>query len=117
MLRSLPLQILLLLTCNATAVYAKEPNSVLGYGAMSCKAYLNFFQEPAMKESAGDVFAWVQGYFSARNTLGDHPVTVGGSLSANTLESMLRDHCGEVRETPVVLAAAMLYAKLEAKGL
>src|SRR5579862_3446638 len=116
---SRPLQVLLLLTLGVTAVSAKEPGVVYGAGTLTCKVYMDMVREPRREHQADLMFSWVQGFFSARNLRDfDHPLTVGGSLSADTLRSMLTDQCREEKDTFLLLGAAMkLYDKLEEKGL
>jgi hypothetical protein len=121
--RSRLLPILLLLAC-VTAVSAREPYVVMGLGATSCKAYLG--KTPHVEMLGLAVLAWVEGYFSARNVYGHNGrmATVGGTLSADTLESMFKDQCSDLMNAtdesvpkPTVYAAAdALYQKLEAKG-
>jgi hypothetical protein len=110
----------MLLACSITAAHAKDPNVVLGFGAVTCVEFVNAEHDPRRKTTLGlDIFAWAQGYFSARNTQqpGAH-LTVGGSVSADTLESMLVDQCNELpKTTPVFFAADALYEKLKQKGL
>jgi hypothetical protein len=113
-------QVLVLLAFSVTAVQEKEPNTLFGIGTMSCKWYLDV--PPDMKVTTMAVFTWVQGYFSALNTVtalhNGRAATVGGSVSADTLESMLKDQCREEGgEVAVWVAAGRLYDKLEAKGL
>lgn len=74
---------------------------------------------PRTVHEADLMFSWVQGFFSAQNLRDlDHPRTVGGSLSADTLRSMLTDQCREEKDTYLLLGAAVkLYDKLQEKGL
>jgi hypothetical protein len=116
------LQVALLLACGVTAAHGKEPNVVIGAGAsFTCKAYVTMLENHNSVRITEMIFSWVQGYFSARNTAGrgDHPLTVGGTMSADTLHAMLADECrNEANQPyPVVLAAEALYDKLQAKGL
>lgn len=124
MRNSRPLQVLLLLVLGVTVVDAGEPaGAVFGAGAgVTCKAYVNMLKDPRLQVSAFEVVAWVQGFFSARNIAGvaQHNVlTVGGTLSPQTLRWMLADQCADEKllPEPVVLAASQLYFKLQAKGL
>jgi hypothetical protein len=120
MFYSRPLQIALLFVCGVTAVSAKEPGMVLGAGASTCGQYLNFKKDPKRVSTARMMFSWVQGYFSARNAMGhtERMLTVGGSVSADTLESMLADQCtNEGESTTVWIAADDLYDKLRQKGM
>jgi hypothetical protein len=100
-------------------VSAKEPNVVMGFGSHPCRMVVS-----ASKQSSGAIlvdaaFAWVQGWISARNL---HPriepmKTVGGSLSANTLESMFVDQCKQNEEFKIYEAADALYDYLESKQM
>lgn len=125
MFTSRPLQVLLLLACSVTAVPAKEPSAVFGAGVTLCKVYVEAVKDPNGKPLAETVLSWVQGYFSARNVGGrlthpeEHRLTVGGTMSLETLQAMLVDQCNDedFRAGPAFFAAEALYNKLQAKGL
>jgi len=111
---------LLLLVCSLTAVQARDATVLIGPGAyIDCKLYVDLARDVRSWQEADFLFNWVMGYFSARNMFGhgDHPLTVGSSLSPDALKSMLTDQCAEEPTWPVVRAADALYTKLEAKGL
>jgi hypothetical protein len=115
-----PLQVALLLAIGIPAAHAKEPYSLIGSGTMKCGLFVSAERDPVAKNIVGSqAFAWVQGYFSARNTpQPDVYLTVSGTLSAQTLESMLIDQCNEMpKETPLYLAADSLYEKLKQKSM
>jgi hypothetical protein len=108
--------------CYAAASNAKSPNAVFGAGAgLKCGSYVAFERNQTSPNITDMVLAWAQGYFSARNTagLGDHALTVGGSLSSDTFKSMLVDQCKEdgFTNAPVFIAAEALYDRLKEKGL
>jgi hypothetical protein len=64
------------------------------------------------------VFAWVEGWFSAKNMSDpDKPLAVGGSLSDRALKTMLVDECYAYQTVNVATAAARLYDKLAKGGL
>lgn len=116
------LQVFLLLACGVAAVNAGEPAVVMGAGTISCKEYVALLKDPHKPHSIDAVLSWVQGYFSARNTAGrrgQDVLTVGGTMSAATLQSMLADQCAEERlqPLPLVIAVNELYEKLQQKGL
>jgi hypothetical protein len=120
MSRSQPL-VLLLLTLGVAAANAAEPTSALGAGsAVACKDYLALLKHHQTVPT-DLVLSWVQGYFTARNSVGPsgQPVTVGHTLSANTLQSMLADQCKDQRMQSklIAIAADALYEKLQQKGL
>jgi hypothetical protein len=119
--RSRSFPVLLLLACSVTAVHTKEPGSVIGAGAsVTCKGYIDMLKDHNYVRITDMVISWVQGYFSARNTVGrTSALTVGGSISNKTLEAMLVDQCSEqpYLSQPVYFAAIDLYDKLEQKGL
>jgi hypothetical protein len=117
MFRSCSLPILILLASSATAVQAREPSTIFGIGfAMSCEEYLG-----KKSEFGPAVLTWVQGYFSGLNAgmalHHGHAATVGGSVSAGTLESMLKGQCREEKGVAIWVAADRLYDQLGAKGL
>ena len=125
--RSRLLPILLLLACGATAVNAGEPTRPLpGLAGWTCQFYVSL-RRGVDQNNADAAYAWVEGFFVARNVFGHNGrvATVGGSLSAPTLESMFKDQCydlinttGENVPKPTLYDAAdALYRKLEVKGL
>jgi hypothetical protein len=121
MSHSQPLRVLLLLALGVTAAHAAEPTSALGAGsAVTCKDYLALLKHHQTVPT-DLVLSWVQGYFTARNSVGraDQPVTVGHTISANTLQSLLADQCKDERMQPklIALAADALYEKMQQKGL
>jgi hypothetical protein len=124
MFTSRRLQVLLLLTCGITAVPAKAPNVVFGVGTTMCKAYVGMVKDPTAGRLTDMVVSWAQGYFSARNVAGrlDPNATrlsVGGTISADTLQAMLVDECNEedFQSGPLFFAVEGLYNKLQSKGL
>ena len=112
---------LFLLTLSVCSTgWSKEPFSVFGFGTVSCKVLVDTEAESSpMKPLSKDLFAWSQGWLSARNYVGheDKPLTVGGSLSARTLESMIVDECKEHPDFPIFMALDLLYDRLQKKGL
>src|SRR6202011_6119213 len=81
---------LLMLACGVTTASASEPSVLFGAGTTSCEAFVNVVSDPSAHEFTRIVVSWVQGYFSARNTAGRgrNMLTVGGTLSVNTFQSM-----------------------------
>jgi hypothetical protein len=65
------------------------------------------------------MFSWAQGWFSARNVIGHEnaPRTVGGTLSAERLKSLLVDECRSHPDEAIYLAVNNLYQTLASKGL
>jgi hypothetical protein len=101
---------------------AKEPNVIIGVGsALRCAAFVSMIKDHD-NPMLGDVaFAWVQGWFSARNVPGftNSSVhrTVGGSISADTLTEFLVTECKEHPQEELVFAADAVYEQLALKGL
>jgi hypothetical protein len=103
---------------HITAAQAAEPGVVFGAGTTTCNEYVAMLEQHKA-QLAGMVLSWTQGYFSGRNTAGRTNVAVGGTLSAESLESKLADQCreGDFQPLPVVIAVQKLYDSLRAKGL
>lgn len=98
---------------------AREPWAIVGIGTMECRLYVSASKDKNAKAITDPAFAWVQGWFSAKN-MGDgaaKPRTVGGSLSANTLEGFFVSECEDHPENKLFVAANDLYARLAEKGL
>jgi hypothetical protein len=105
---------------GVTNSFAKEPNVLFGPGTLLCKVFASAdlntnFRNPVRKET----FTWTQGWFSARNYVGreSKPLTVGGSLSAATLELFLVDECRDHPNIQVWEAAQLLYDRLAERAL
>jgi hypothetical protein len=101
-------------------VNAKSPNAVFGAAVgFKCRAYTVIAKDQMSRNIADMILASVQGYFSARNTddRGDHPLTVGGSLSPDTLQAMLVDEQrGELPGLPRLLFSRGAIRKVEGEG-
>jgi len=80
---------------------------------------VNSSRDPLTKDIlAKPIFAWAQGWMSARNVAGRvPPLTVGGSLSAAALEAMLVSECEDHSQAQVWQAVDSLYDRLATKGL
>jgi hypothetical protein len=120
--------LVLLATCAAAAPPAppkaaapKESPALYGMGAQPCKAFVDVSGEKDNREIAlsGAMFSWAQGWFSARNVIGHEnaPRTVGGTLSAERLKSLLVDECRSHPDEAIYLAVNNLYQTLASKGL
>jgi hypothetical protein len=98
---------------------AKDPNALFGFGTMKCVGFVSASRDPQGKSIlARPIFAWAQGWMSARNVAGRTvPLTVGGSLSADALEAMLVSECEDHPQAEVWQAVDSLYDRLAAKGL
>lgn len=102
---------------------AKEPpRAVFGYGTVTCSIFTNLSSDTSpsdAKDMSERVFAWAEGWFSAKNVLGHagKPLTVGGSLSDKALKAMLVDECYEHPNAEVSAAVASLYDKIAKAGL
>jgi hypothetical protein len=110
----------LLACCSVSYGAPGAGNVLLGPGAVSCKIFIAHSRTTDTQDPVRTLaFAWAQGWFSARNYVGreDSPLTVGGTLSADTLESFLIDQCKIDSNMPLALAADGLYEKLAKKGL
>ena len=85
----------------------KEPSALFGVGSHKRKVFVSSETKSDMKRIADQVFAWAQGWFSARNSVGssegERPRTVGGSLSGKVLRAMLVADFEELPETTVFL--------------
>jgi hypothetical protein len=106
--------------CSASNSVAKEPNALFGAGTLPCKVFASKELITASRNPVREVaFSWAQGWFSARNFVGheDNPLTVGGTLSSVTLESLLVDECSDFPNLEVWEAAQRLYERLAKKGL
>lgn len=106
-----------LLACGVA--HTDEPGAVLGAGIQKCRVLVNMASDERTKPVATLIFAWVQGWFSARNIAppNDHaPLTVGGSLSPETLQGYLVTMCKKFPETPVFVAANGIYEVLKEEG-
>jgi hypothetical protein len=112
------LQGFLMLACGMSVANAAEPGVVFGAGTTTCHEYVAMLDHHK-PQLAGMVLSWTQGYFSGRNTAGRTNVAVGGTVSPDSLESMLADQCrqGDFQPLPVVIAVQKLYESLRAKGL
>jgi len=119
-------KVFLLLACTLPTVAAtgdsnKQQDSVVfGEGNVLCGPFVYMEQYPQMRPGERQrVFAWVEGYFSARNMVGhERPLAVGNSVSSKTRESMLLDLCGkESARTPIWVAADKLYNQMQKGGI
>jgi hypothetical protein len=120
MLSRRPFQVAALLAGLISVAHGKEPYTLFGSGTMKCVLFVSVERDPQGKEIVGSrAFAWVQGYFSARNTPQPGVYhTVRGSLSPQTLESMLVDQCNDMpKDSELYTAADALYEKLKQKGM
>jgi hypothetical protein len=118
--------LVLLATCALAAAppkaaAPKESPALYGMGAQPCKAFVDVSGEKDNREIAlsGAMFSWAQGWFSARNIIGHEnaPRTVGGTLSAERLRSLLVDECRSHPDEAIYLAVNDLYQRLASKGL
>jgi hypothetical protein len=97
-----------------------EPSVIVGAGTLKCQVFVNMTKDKRLKEPADMMVSWVQGWISASNVSGankDHPQTVGGSLSPETLEGFLVTECEKHPSEPVFIAANNLYEYFTTKGL
>ena len=111
----------LILCLWGTVANAKEPAAIFGFGTMKCRAYANMTRDKDAEVIADQAFAWVQGWFSAKN-IGNASSpstvrTVGGSLSPDTLKGFLVNECEDHPDEEGFVAANNLYARFAAKGL
>jgi len=99
----------------------RDSPALFGMGAQACKAFRDVAGEGTGREIAisGAMFSWAQGWFSARNVIGHEsaPRTVGGSLTADRLKSMLVQECGAHPDDSIYLAVDALYDSLARRGL
>jgi hypothetical protein len=106
----------------SSAKPAPKPSPALyGVGAHPCKKFVEVAQENDGNQIAlsGAMFSWAQGWFSARNLVGHEnaPLTVGGSVSADALKSMLVGECKSHPDESIYIAVNDLYERLAKKGL
>lgn len=108
------------LCLQCSMAVAKEPYVITGIGIFKCKALVSASKSKEMEPIMTSMFAWVQGWFSARNAAGPNanaPRSVGGTLSAQTLQGFLVSECEEHPEGSIYIAVDRLYDRLAEKGL
>jgi hypothetical protein len=99
----------------------KPVHALYGVGAHPCQKLLDVATESDGNQIAltGAMFSWAQGWFSARNLVGHEnaPLTVGGTLTADSLKAMLVSECKSHPDESIYLAVNDLYDRLEKKGM
>jgi hypothetical protein len=107
-----------LLCCSVSGAHARGPYALFGLGTLKCLVFVNMETDKDMKPLGDEAFAWAQAWFSARNVVGRATaLTVGGTLSSDTLESMLVDKCRDSPKVELWYAVDGLYNHLAEKGM
>jgi hypothetical protein len=96
---------------------AREGPAITGAGTSTCEMFIRASRTDS-QAAAEAMFAWVQGWFSARNVGGrlDNVATVGGNVSPFALRTMLSSVCEQYPGLSLWQAADQLYNSLGKAG-